>query len=73
MEGKAGLKVGSLVLVYDVGLGQLVQHFLDAREKLHSLVLVSKGAELAHGVAHGLCVIFVVKSALLVLADSLQC
>ena len=68
---QARLQVGGLVAVNNVGLGQLVKHFLDAGIKFRSLVLVGHSADFTHSITHGLGVILVMKLPFLVLADSL--
>lgn len=65
------LQVCSFVSVDDVGLGQLVQHLLYHGELLSSLVLVSGSAELANSVTHRLCIVLVMQSLHLGLANSL--
>jgi hypothetical protein len=72
VNAKARLQVCSLVLVDDVGLSQLVKHLLNLRVQSDSLFLVSHGAQLTNGIAHGLCIILVVKRPFLLLADSLH-
>ena len=69
---EAGLQVGSLVAVDDICLGQFVEHFLHGGIELRSFFLIGHGTQFAHGVAHCLGVILVVKLALLVLADSFE-
>ena len=66
-----GLEVGSLVLVDDIGLSQLVKHLLHRRIQLHSLFLVGHSAQLANCIAHGLAIITVVLVASLGLTNSL--
>ena len=72
MLAEARLEVSRLVLVDDVGLCQLVEHFLDARIKLNCFVLVCHSAQFANSIAHGLCIISVVQSSRLCLTDSFQ-
>ena len=72
MLAEARLEVSRLVLVDDVGLCQLVKHFLDARIKLNCFVLVCHSAQFANSIAHGLCIISVVQSSRLCLTDSFQ-
>ena len=72
MLAEARLEVSRLVLMDDVGLCQLVKHFLDARIKLNCFVLVCHSAQFANSIAHGLCIIFVVQSSRLCLTDSFQ-
>jgi hypothetical protein len=66
------LEVGSLVLVDEVGLSQLVEHLLHDGILLLSLGLVGCGAELADGSAHRLAIVAIVEAALLLLTDSLE-
>ena len=72
MLAEARLEVSRLVLMDDVGLCQLVKHFLDARIKLNCFVLVCHSAQFANSIAHGLCIISVVQSSRLCLTDSFQ-
>ena len=71
MQCQARLQVSGLVLVDDVGLGQLVEHLLNLGVEGYGLVLVSHGAQLANGVAHGLGIVLVVQGPGFCLADSL--
>jgi len=72
MTSQLGLQVGSLVLVDDVHLSQLVQHLLDSGVLLLGLSLVGGSTQCAHSSAHSLCIVTVVEAALLLLTDSLQ-
>ena len=71
MQGKARLEVSSLVGMDDVGLSQLVKHLLHQWQQLLGLSLVGSGAELAHCIAHSLCIVAVVLGASLGLTQSL--
>ena len=72
MKSKARLDIGSLILVNDVGLGQLVQHLLDGGIHLYGLFLVGYGTQFAHSVAHGFGVVLVMQRPCLLLTDSLD-
>lgn len=72
MRAEARLKVCSLIFVDDVSLSKLVQHLLDRGVQLDCLFLVAQCAQLAHGIAHGLCIVFVVQSLHLILTDALK-
>ena len=65
-------QVCSFVLVDNVSLCQLVQHFLNRRIELYCLFLVRHCAQLANCITHSLCVVSVVQSLNLVLTDSLK-
>ena len=71
MNHKAGLDVGSLVLVDCVALGELVEHLLHFGQEFDGSCLVGRGAELAHSVTHSFSVVSVVQSASSRLTDSL--
>ena len=71
MTSQLALQVRGLVLVDDVNLGQLVQSLLNAGVHLDSCCLVCCGTQLAYSITHGLGVISVVESSLLLLTDSL--
>ena len=71
VECQLGLQVGSLVLVNDVDLCELVERLLNAGVHLCCDGLVGRGTKLAHCITHGLGVIAVVESSLLLLTDAL--
>ena len=56
----------------DVLLSQLVEHLLQFWEHFLCSCLVLRVAEVAEVAAHSLCIVAVVESALLVLADALE-
>ena len=68
---QTGFQIGGFVGVDDMYLGQLVKHLLNGRIQLYSFVLVGGSTELAHGVAHSLCIVLVVQSPYLGLTYSL--
>ena len=72
VEHEAGLDVGCLVLVDGVALSELVKHLLYLGEKFYGFSLVGGSTELANSVTHGLSVVTVVESLLLLLTDSLE-
>jgi len=61
LQGKTGLQVGSLVLVDDILLGQLVDHGDYFREQFDHLFLVGFGTEFFDGITRGFCIIPVVQ------------
>ena len=71
VTSQLALQVSSLVLVDDVDLSQLVQSLLNAGVQFDSCSLICSGAQLANSITHGLSVISVVESSLLLLTDSL--
>ena len=71
MTSQLGLEVGSLVLVNDVHLSQLIQHLLDSGVLLLGLSLVGSSTQCAYSSAHSLSIVTVVEAALLLLTDSL--
>ena len=71
VTSQLALQVSSLVLVDDVNLSQLVQSLLNAGVQFDCCSLICCGAQLANSITHGLCVISVVESSLLLLTDSL--
>ena len=70
MEHDARLDVRSLVLVDDVRLSELVEHLLHFGEKFYGSCLVSRGAELAHGVTHRLSIVLIMQRSCLCLTYS---
>ena len=66
-------QVSGLVLVDDGTLGELVDDGNHLGQTLGSDLLVLKGAEIAQGIAHGLGVVTVLDSFLLVGTDSFFC
>ena len=72
MVAQTGLQVGSLILVNNVVLCQLVQHLLYFGIQSIGLLLVGHGTQFTNSVAHGLCIVVVVLSLFLVLTNSLQ-
>ena len=66
------LQVGSLVLVNDIGLCQFIKGFLNTGIHLNCNGLIGRSTKLAHRITHGLCVVSVVESSLLLLTDALQ-
>ena len=66
------LQVRSFVLVDDVYLGQLIHTLLYVGLHVHSGSLVGVCADLANSITHGLRVVSVVQSSLLLLTDSLE-
>ena len=71
MLSQLRFEVSRLVLVDDILLGELVDHFRYQGERLLSLLLVVACAELAYCVAHCNRVVAVVKPAGFILPDSL--
>jgi len=71
LQSELRLQVGSLVLVDNVTLSQLVQHLLNNRVHLHCFFLIGHCTQLANSITHGLGVISVVQRSRLRLTDSL--